>query len=321
MKKKVMLLSIALMLVFAGVVSAASIWGQYKGFDIIRITVDGAPVKTDVPAFVFNNRTMVPVYLLKEAGISYSADGKNQTVDIKKPKTTTATTSFDPTAATKEIMALGGVGVTIMNIEGDTTAMVHFHQQISYEKDWPKIVKIFAKLVPFNATFSRVEYYVNGVSEGVIEIRTKNYKDYINGVITSAELDKHWLLFGNMFSSSSNNGSSGGSGTTISSSYPELYSNDLKTYLGKMTTNEFDSDSIFNDYGTYGSKYNSKSIWNEYGTYGSSYSSESAFNKYATKPPAIVLDGEVVGYLTINTTITGAVSPIGLQEWLEDLGY
>ena len=39
------------------------------------------------------------------------------------------------------------------------------------------------------------------------------------------------------------------------------------TYLGKIDSS-YDSESIFNDYGTYGNKYNSASIWNEYGTYG-----------------------------------------------------
>lgn len=213
MKKKVMLLSIALMLVLTGVVSAASIWGKYKGYDIIRITVDGKEVKTDVPAFVFNNRTMVPVYLLKEAGISYSADGKTQTVDIKKPKPTTTTSyTFDPTAETKRIIALGGAGVTIMNIDGDTTAMVYYEQNINFDADWPNIDDVFKSLIKFNSTFSRVEYGVNGVTQGIIEIRTKNYKDFINGVITEAQLQEQWLLTGSMFTgSSSTGGNTGGS--------------------------------------------------------------------------------------------------------------
>jgi len=93
------------------------------------------------------------------------------------------------------------------------------------------------------------------------------------------------------------------------------------TYLGKLTTNEFDSDSIFNEYGTYGSKYSSKSIWNEYGTYGSKYSSQSAFNDYTSTPPYIVTsDGTIYGRLTTNKFISGAISPYSIYAILLELG-
>ena len=54
---------------------------------------------------------------------------------------------------------------------------------------------------------------------------------------------------------------------------------DHDVFLGCLNSNKYDSKSIWNEYGTYGSKYNSKSIWNEYGTYGSSYSAYSPWNK------------------------------------------
>jgi len=58
---------------------------------------------------------------------------------------------------------------------------------------------------------------------------------------------------------------------------------DKNTYLGKIT-NPYDSDSIFNEYGTYGSEYNSASIWNQYATFGSEYSSYSPHNSYSSTP-------------------------------------
>mgnify|MGYP001415177953 CR=1 FL=1 len=85
MKKKVFLLSVAASVLFAGVASAASVWGTYKGKDIIRLTVDGTPVKvSDAPAVAMDGRTMIPIYLLQQAGVSYSWDSKTQTVDITK---------------------------------------------------------------------------------------------------------------------------------------------------------------------------------------------------------------------------------------------
>lgn len=76
---------------------------------------------------------------------------------------------------------------------------------------------------------------------------------------------------------------------------------DHDVFLGCLNSNKYDSKSIWNEYGTYGSKYNSKSIWNEYGTYGSSYSAYSPWNNYASYPPVIVdEEGNFYGYLTVN---------------------
>ena len=72
-------------------------------------------------------------------------------------------------------------------------------------------------------------------------------------------------------------------------------------YLGCINCNNFDSDSIWNAYGTYGSSYNSNSIWNEYGTYGSSYNPYSPWNSYSTTPPVVVdKEGNFYGYFTVN---------------------
>lgn len=72
-------------------------------------------------------------------------------------------------------------------------------------------------------------------------------------------------------------------------------------YLGKINSSEYDSDSIWNEYGNYGNSYSSTSIWNEYGSYGSEYSQYSPFNEYAAYPPVIVdARGNFYGYFTVN---------------------
>lgn len=70
---------------------------------------------------------------------------------------------------------------------------------------------------------------------------------------------------------------------------PSIYSRDGK-YLGNLSTNKYDPNSVNNPYGRYGSKYSSDSINNEYGRYGSPYSSESATNPYATNAPRVIGD-------------------------------
>jgi hypothetical protein len=70
---------------------------------------------------------------------------------------------------------------------------------------------------------------------------------------------------------------------------PRIYSGDGQgTYLGRLSANPYDKDSISNPYGKYGSPYSSNSVNNPYGKYGSPYSPYSANNPYATKAPVII---------------------------------
>lgn len=92
---------------------------------------------------------------------------------------------------------------------------------------------------------------------------------------------------------------------------------DHKQFLGCICS-EFDTDSIFNRYGTFGSSYFSDSIWNKYGDYGSRYSDTSACNSYASHPPVVVTEaGTFVGYLTLDRYKTNAITDPDVFAWLE----
>lgn len=80
------------------------------------------------------------------------------------------------------------------------------------------------------------------------------------------------------------------------------------TVLGKISS-AYDSDSIFNEYGTYGNEYSSRSIWNEYSEFGNEYNAYSPFNEYSSRPPMIIKGGRLIAYLTANKNIQGAISP------------
>ena len=81
----------------------------------------------------------------------------------------------------------------------------------------------------------------------------------------------------------------------------ELLLFDNKKFLGCMNCDEYESGSICNSYGNFGSEYNSDSIWNEYGTYGSEYSSNSPWNEYSSSAPKIVdRQGNYYGRFSIN---------------------
>jgi hypothetical protein len=89
------------------------------------------------------------------------------------------------------------------------------------------------------------------------------------------------------------------------------------TYLGKITSNRYDSDSIVNQYGDHGGKYSDHSIFNEYGDYGGEYSSRSPFNAYTSTPPKIYKRNEFLAYLTVNTSLAPRVDPNALRAWLQ----
>jgi hypothetical protein len=81
------------------------------------------------------------------------------------------------------------------------------------------------------------------------------------------------------------------------------------SYLGDYDTNQYDSNSINNPYGTYGSPYSTSSVNNQYGTYGSPYSSQSATNPYATDAPKLYdQNGNYRGKLSANKYDPDSVS-------------
>lgn len=89
-------------------------------------------------------------------------------------------------------------------------------------------------------------------------------------------------------------------------------------FLGKLSLNKYDSDSIFNTYGSYGSAYSNTSIFNQYCNYGSPYSSLSPYNQYTSTPPNIYLKGRLYGKLTKNPYLgVSKVNPDDLVSWLQ----
>lgn len=86
-------------------------------------------------------------------------------------------------------------------------------------------------------------------------------------------------------------------------------------FLGKLSLNQYDSESVSNNYGFFGSQYSTTSIKNKYSRYGSPYSSLSPYNQYSGTPPIIYIKGKKYGYLTKNKYKSGTiVDPDSLNE-------
>jgi hypothetical protein len=313
MKKKIVGIIAASML-FGGIVSAASLHGNFEGNQIVKVTTSANELTVDgVPAINYKGRTMVPIYMLRQLGATVAWDESTYSVDVTLPSSQAKQTN-DIVENTKNIINLGGGGVTLINIEGSMTAITYFNAKTNYESDWNSMSSVFEYLSDIGSEYIRVVYTQNG-SENIIEIKNSDFKDFVNGKFTDSELQNRWILSGPLFQSTNGTTTSNQVGSTSNFMYPELYSNNGKTFLGVLTSNQYDSDGVFNTYGDYGSKYSQTSIWNEYGDYGSKYSTDSAFNEYTSSPPIIVLNGKIVGYLTVNSTLSGAISPYGLLSW------
>lgn len=92
-----------------------------------------------------------------------------------------------------------------------------------------------------------------------------------------------------------------------------------EVFLGCLSCSEYDSDSVHNRYGTFGSAYSSESIWNRYGQYGGSYGTYSPCNRYASDPPVVVdRDGGFYGYLTLSSAKSGRITDRAVLDWLEN---
>lgn len=78
-------------------------------------------------------------------------------------------------------------------------------------------------------------------------------------------------------------------------------------FLGKITNNRLDQESILNEYGPFGSEYSNTSIFNQYSPYGSEYGQFSLNNPYSTQPPKLFLNGRLVGSVSANEYVPNRI--------------
>ena len=93
-----------------------------------------------------------------------------------------------------------------------------------------------------------------------------------------------------------------------------------ETYLGSLDTNRYSRDSVFNQFGPYGSRFSPTSIFNSYSPYGSLFSALSAFNPHAASPPEVYQRGQRAGHLTVSVAFPDRIDPSRLREWIDQVG-
>lgn len=78
-------------------------------------------------------------------------------------------------------------------------------------------------------------------------------------------------------------------------------------FLGRITKNRYDNESILNKYGPYGSRYSPTSVFNRYSVYGSQYGVHSLNNPYNTAPPKLYIKGKVIGVVSKNRYVSNRI--------------
>lgn len=87
MKRKILVVSMALSLFFGGMAVADSVNGLFEGNPIVRLfSGSNELVASDVPAIIYHNRTLVPISLLKQMGLKVTWDAQQYAVHIELPK-------------------------------------------------------------------------------------------------------------------------------------------------------------------------------------------------------------------------------------------
>lgn len=190
MSRKILFILVASFM-FMGVVSAASKWGNYKGFAIVKAFVSGKEFTTkSTPPIIVNGQAMVPLSLLKTAGVAYTYDSKKMTVNVNKA----AAPAADPLKGV--LKTLGDVSFSMVG--GETTAYVYFVRIDDEDSDWELIDSKFMQLAKLNADNIEVRYIDEDGSElGTISIASSIYNDFLNGKL--ADISELWTVTGNLF--------------------------------------------------------------------------------------------------------------------------
>lgn len=84
-KKKIILVSLIVLLLSTGAVFATSVNGDYKGFPVVNVTLNGEPVTSTVPATNFYGSTVLPIRAVAESlGTIVNWDAKTSTANLVK---------------------------------------------------------------------------------------------------------------------------------------------------------------------------------------------------------------------------------------------
>lgn len=194
MKKKV--LSILVMfLCFAGVVSASSLNGDYKGNPIVKLKSNGSLVDTgEVPAVIYDGSTLVPIAALRNLGADVIWDAETYSVDVKL-KQPSNLQDYKTSDSLKDLKAYDVALVSLSSGLDGLTNITYYYNGTSAALDTKKdqYTEILRNSTKFYADITEISY-VDGT---IFSVPTNALKDFFNGNITADTLIKYYKLTSN----------------------------------------------------------------------------------------------------------------------------
>lgn len=192
-KKKIVLLSIALML-FAGIVSASSINGDYQGMPIVKITSGDRVLETDeVPGFIYEGHTVVPISTLRQLGASVTWDAYGYSVDVKLPNEQQPTTNPPMNngglpSAQEIVKSLGKQVVEFVSTTSDGNGFDQLFLVVNFSLYDDNAHGLYEKSMDYAATTNYTQLKMEDPSGNQALVSISDIKDFKSGQITAEEL-------------------------------------------------------------------------------------------------------------------------------------
>jgi hypothetical protein len=129
---KKLAISLLLFALPVGLAGAASVNGEYEGNPIVNVTSNGQSLKTDdVPAVIYNGRTVVPIAMLRQLGANVTWNAASYSVNVSLPFSSAPTTVQQDAGKQEQELLLK----TYQWLKDTDTAIWMFTQQLQLYYD------------------------------------------------------------------------------------------------------------------------------------------------------------------------------------------
>lgn len=205
---KKIILVIMMLVLLATIANAASVNGNFEGNPIIKMKSNGKILPVgDVPAILYNGRTMVPIGMLRNLGATVEWDQKTQSVDVRLPAITETITAIDTlddlrsfVESAKQISKNNGIILSSYNVVTDEygtflKAVYAPPSHLSNEQQVNNIGIILSMMtiLDYNVDETIVEIRnASGQSQGTITVSYFEAKRFVRGEITNNTFISSW---------------------------------------------------------------------------------------------------------------------------------
>lgn len=181
-----------LLMGFAGVVQASGIHGEYKGDPVVRVLSGGKELLVeDVPAVIRDGRTVVPLYMLREAGVTVKWDPERYNVELAVPDPAKEI-SGKLNVLNAKAKEYNAEHVRLIQNEYGSYLQLNFHQSNDSNLDNERIIALSGVLADFSVDLIAVQFYRNEVPYGVKVIQRQDLLDFRDKKLKDYEFIKKW---------------------------------------------------------------------------------------------------------------------------------